>query len=107
MHVTEVGVVLRRRIRPDYLRLGTKPTRSEPTCGWPSPPRSRARVRDEIVRRLELRDLDVVIGDFDRPEISLSVYSTVRQSLLLEPITGRGQGIRTSFPRTWPFWLMR
>ena len=29
-------------------------------------------VRDEIVRRLGLRDPEVVIGDFDRPHIALS-----------------------------------
>jgi ATP-dependent DNA helicase RecQ len=31
-------------------------------------------VRDEIVRRLGLRDPEVVVGDFDRPEIYLSVH---------------------------------
>ena len=31
-------------------------------------------VRDEIVRRLGLRDPEVVVGDFDRPEIFLSVH---------------------------------
>jgi ATP-dependent DNA helicase RecQ len=31
-------------------------------------------VRDEIVRRLGLRDPEIVVGNFDRPEIDLSVH---------------------------------
>jgi ATP-dependent DNA helicase RecQ len=59
--------------RPDYLRLG----RDADDLGAPvrlaltataAPP-----VRDEIVRRLDLSDPEVVIGDFDRPHIELSV----------------------------------
>jgi ATP-dependent DNA helicase RecQ len=59
--------------RPDYLRLGAQadalgaPARLALTA-TAAPP-----VREEIARRLGLRDAEVVIGDFDRPEIELSV----------------------------------
>ena len=59
--------------RPDYLRLGADadalgaPVRLALTA-TAAPP-----VRDEIRRRLGLRDPAVVIGDFDRPHIHLSV----------------------------------
>jgi ATP-dependent DNA helicase RecQ len=58
--------------RPDYLRLGADaeelgaPVRLALTA-TAAPP-----VREEIVRRLRLRDPEVVIGDFDRPHIELS-----------------------------------
>jgi ATP-dependent DNA helicase RecQ len=58
--------------RPDYLRLGADadalgaPVRLALTA-TAAPP-----VRDEIRRRLGLRDPEVVIGDFDRPHIDLS-----------------------------------
>jgi ATP-dependent DNA helicase RecQ len=63
--------------RPDYMLLGAQAT----SVGAPvrlaltataAPP-----VRAEIVRRLGLRDPVVVIGDFDRPHIELSVHRTV------------------------------
>jgi ATP-dependent DNA helicase RecQ len=59
--------------RPDYMLLGAQaeavgaPVRLALTA-TAAPP-----VRQEIVRRLGLRDPDVVIGDFDRPHIALSV----------------------------------
>src|SRR4029079_2750694 len=59
--------------RPDYLRLGAQadalgaPVRLALTA-TAAPP-----VREEITRRLGLGDAEVVIGDFDRPEIELSV----------------------------------
>jgi ATP-dependent DNA helicase RecQ len=59
--------------RPDYLRLGAQadvlevPVRLALTA-TAAPP-----VRHEIARRLELRAPEVVIGDFDRPQIELSV----------------------------------
>jgi ATP-dependent DNA helicase RecQ len=59
--------------RPDYMRLGAQaeavgaPVRVALTA-TAAPP-----VRQEIVRRLGLRDPAVVIGDFDRPQIRLSV----------------------------------
>jgi len=59
--------------RPDYMLLGAQaravgaPVRLGLTA-TAAPP-----VRQEIVRRLDLRDPAVVIGDFDRPNIQLSV----------------------------------
>jgi len=59
--------------RPDYLRLGAQadalgaPVRLALTA-TAAPP-----VRDQIVRRLALRSPELVVGDFDRPEIELSV----------------------------------
>jgi ATP-dependent DNA helicase RecQ len=59
--------------RPDYMRLGAQaeavgaPVRLALTA-TAAPP-----VRQDIVRRLGLRDPEVVIGDFDRPHIYLSV----------------------------------
>jgi ATP-dependent DNA helicase RecQ len=66
--------------RPDYMRLGAQadavgaPVRLALTA-TAAPP-----VRQEIIRRLGLRDPVVVLGDFDRPNIQLSVHraSTVR-----------------------------
>ena len=63
--------------RPDYLRLGARadaigaPVRLALTA-TAAPP-----VRAEIALRLGLRDPDVVIGDFDRPSIELSVDRVV------------------------------
>jgi ATP-dependent DNA helicase RecQ len=60
--------------RPDYMLLGAQaeavgaPVRLALTA-TAAPP-----VRQEIVRRLGLRDPAVVIGDFDRPHIHLSVH---------------------------------
>jgi ATP-dependent DNA helicase RecQ len=60
--------------RPDYMRLGAQaeavgaPVRLALTA-TAAPP-----VRQEVVRRLGLRDPVVVIGDFDRPHIRLSVH---------------------------------
>jgi ATP-dependent DNA helicase RecQ len=57
--------------RPDYMRLGAQaegigaPVRLALTA-TAAPP-----VREEIIRRLGLRDPAVVIGDFDRPHIHL------------------------------------
>ena len=58
--------------RPDYMRLGAQaeavgaPVRLALTA-TAAPP-----VRREIIRRLGLRNLEVAIGDFDRPNIGLS-----------------------------------
>ena len=62
-----------RDFRPDYMRLGAlaemagAPVRLALTA-TAAPP-----VRQEIIRRLGLRDPVVVLGDFDRPNIQLSV----------------------------------
>jgi ATP-dependent DNA helicase RecQ len=61
-----------RDFRPDYMRLGAQaeavgtPVRLALTA-TAAPP-----VRREIIGRLGLRDPEVVIGDFDRPNIGLS-----------------------------------
>ncbi len=66
--------------RPDYMRLGAQadaigaPVRLALTA-TAAPP-----VRDEIIRRLGLRDPEVAIGDFDRPHIYLSVHHTQTRS---------------------------
>jgi ATP-dependent DNA helicase RecQ len=58
--------------RPDYMRLSAQaeylqvPVRMALTATAAQP------VRDEIVRRLGLREPEVVVGDFDRPHIALS-----------------------------------
>ena len=63
-----------RDFRPDYMRLGAQaeavgaPVRLALTA-TAAPP-----VRQEIIRRLGLRDPVVVIGDFDRPHIQLSAH---------------------------------
>ena len=62
-----------RDFRPDYLRLGAQADELGvdvriALTATASPP-----VRREICRRLGLRDPKVVIGDFDRPHIELSV----------------------------------
>jgi ATP-dependent DNA helicase RecQ len=63
-----------RDFRPDYMLLGAQaeavgsPVRAALTA-TAAPP-----VRQEIIRRLALRDPLVVIGDFDRPHIRLSVH---------------------------------
>src|SRR6266436_7318955 len=60
--------------RPDYMMLGAQaeavgaPVRLALTA-TAAPP-----VRQEIIRRLGLRDPGVVIGDFDRPHIHLSAH---------------------------------
>jgi ATP-dependent DNA helicase RecQ len=58
--------------RPDYMRLGAQaeaigaPVRLALTA-TAAPP-----VRDEIIRRLGLRDPAVIVGDFDRPHVHLA-----------------------------------
>jgi ATP-dependent DNA helicase RecQ len=77
--------------RPDYMMLGAQaeslgaPVRLALTA-TAAPP-----VREEIVRRLGLRDPQVVIGDFDRPNIYLSVRRALtvkeKQEHLAEAVT--------------------
>jgi ATP-dependent DNA helicase RecQ len=65
--------------RPDYMRLGAQadaigaPVRLALTA-TAAPP-----VRQEIIRRLGLRDPEVAIGDFDRPHIRLTVHHTATE----------------------------
>jgi ATP-dependent DNA helicase RecQ len=60
--------------RPDYLRLGAQADALGADVRMALTATAAPPVRDEIVRRLGLRDPEVVIGDFDRPEIYLSVH---------------------------------
>ena len=84
--------------RPDYMRLGAQaeavgaPVRLALTA-TAAPP-----VRQEVVRRLGLRDPVVVIGDFDRPHIHLSVHrartaADKRQELVRAAAGFAGPGI--------------
>ena len=84
--------------RPDYMLLGAQaeavgaPVRLALTA-TAAPP-----VRQEVVRRLGLRDPVVVIGDFDRPHIHLSVHrartvSDKRQELVRAAAGFAGPGI--------------
>jgi ATP-dependent DNA helicase RecQ len=60
--------------RPDYLRLGAQADALGADVRVALTATAAPPVRDEIVRRLGLRDPEVVVGDFDRPEIYLSVH---------------------------------
>src|SRR5881227_343028 len=59
--------------RPDYLRLGAQANALEAPVRLALTATAAPPVRDEIARRLELRAPELVIGDFDRPQIELSV----------------------------------
>jgi ATP-dependent DNA helicase RecQ len=58
--------------RPDYMRLGAQAEAVGATGRLALTATAAPPVRQEIVRRLGLRDPEVVIGDFDRPHIALS-----------------------------------
>jgi len=62
-----------RDFRPDYLRLGAQADELGAAVRIALTATAAPPVRREICRRLELRDPEVVIGDFDRPRIELSV----------------------------------
>jgi ATP-dependent DNA helicase RecQ len=59
--------------RPDYLLLGTQAEALGAQVRVALTATAAPPVRDEICRRLGLREPEVVIGDFDRPNIELSV----------------------------------
>ncbi len=59
--------------RPDYLRLGAQADALGVEVRMALTATAAPPVRDEIIKRLGLQDPQVVIGDFNRPEISLSV----------------------------------
>ncbi|HEV7188050.1 MAG TPA: ATP-dependent DNA helicase RecQ [Blastococcus sp.] len=94
--------------RPDYLRLGGVVEQlGHPTVlaltATAAPP-----VRAEIVERLEMRDAEIVVAGFDRPEIRLEVdhYADahakeqgVLDRVLAEIGEGRGPGIVYSATR--------
>jgi ATP-dependent DNA helicase RecQ len=58
--------------RPDYMLLGAQAQAVGATLRLALTATAAPPVRQEIVRRLGLRDPEVVIGDFDRPHIALS-----------------------------------
>src|SRR4051794_23063426 len=60
--------------RPDYLRLGAQADALEAPVRIALTATAAPPVRDEIIRRLGLDTPEVVIGDFDRPAIELSVH---------------------------------
>jgi ATP-dependent DNA helicase RecQ len=94
--------------RPDYLRLGGVIEQlGHPTVlaltATAAPP-----VRAEIVERLEMRDPEIVVAGFDRPEIRLEVdhyadahgkHQGVLDRVLAEIGDGRGPGIVYSATR--------
>ena len=59
--------------RPDYLRLGAQADALGADVRIALTATAAPPVRDEIIKRLGLQEPQVVIGDFNRPEISLSV----------------------------------
>ena len=62
-----------RDFRPDYMRLGAQAEAVGATARLALTATAAPPVRQEVIRRLGLRDPVVVIGDFDRPHIGLSV----------------------------------
>jgi ATP-dependent DNA helicase RecQ len=62
-----------RDFRPDYLRLGAQADELGASVRIALTATAAPPVRREICERLKLRDPEVVIGDFDRPQIELSV----------------------------------
>ena len=60
--------------RPDYLRLGAQADVLGADVRLALTATAAPPVRQEIIKRLALQDPEVVIGDFNRPEISLSVH---------------------------------
>ena len=61
-----------RDFRPDYMRLGAQAAAIGATTRLALTATAAPPVRQEVIRRLGLRDPVVVIGDFDRPHIGLS-----------------------------------
>jgi ATP-dependent DNA helicase RecQ len=60
--------------RPDYLRVGAQADALGAEVRVALTATAAPPVREEIVRRLGLRDPEIVVGNFDRPEIDLSVH---------------------------------
>src|SRR5438034_7715648 len=61
--------------RTDYMRLGAQADALGVSVRLALTATAAQPVRDEICRRLGLRDPEVVVGDFDRPHIELSARS--------------------------------
>ncbi len=84
--------------RPDYLRLGAQADELGADVRIALTATAAPPVRGEIRRRLRLRDPEMVIGDFDRPRIQLSVHHARspedKQRLIAESAAElRGSGI--------------
>jgi ATP-dependent DNA helicase RecQ len=62
-----------RDFRPDYLRLGAQADALGADVRMALTATAAPPVREEIIKRLGLREPKLVIGDFNRPEISLNV----------------------------------
>jgi ATP-dependent DNA helicase RecQ len=60
--------------RPDYLRLSAQADELGAQVRMALTATAAPPVREEIIKRLGLQEPKVVIGDFNRPEISLSVH---------------------------------
>src|SRR3984885_10263847 len=60
--------------RPDYLRVGAQADALGAEVRVALTATAAPPARDDIVRRLGLRDPEMVVGSFDRPEIYLSVH---------------------------------
>jgi ATP-dependent DNA helicase RecQ len=74
--------------RPDYLRLGAvlEQLGHPPTLALTAT--ASADVRQEIVDRLQLRQPEVIVTGFDRPNIHLSVQGLTGERLKLESLLG-------------------
>ena len=85
--------------RPDYMRLSAQadylqvPVRIALTATAAQP------VRDEIVRRLGLREPEIVVGDFDRPHIALSARRLQTVEDKRPRARRRGVGVRRARDR--------
>jgi ATP-dependent DNA helicase RecQ len=74
--------------RTDYLRLGAQADALEVPVRLALTATAAQPTQQEIVRRLELRDPEIVIGDFDRPNISLAVQSVRTETEKQRALTG-------------------
>jgi ATP-dependent DNA helicase RecQ len=82
--------------RPDYLRLGAQADALEAPVRLALTATAAPPVRQEIVRRLALRSPEEVVGDFDRPQIELSVDHIRSQKDKQRQIEGAASGFSGS-----------
>ena len=75
--------------RPDYLRLGTIVERLDHPIVLALTATAAPPVREEIVERLGMRDPNVIVQGFDRPNLQLAVQSFDRRSAKLDALLGR------------------
>jgi ATP-dependent DNA helicase RecQ len=73
--------------RTDYMRLGAQADALEVPLRLALTATAAQPTRDEIVRRLELRDPEIVVGDFDRPNISFDAQRVRTESEKLRALT--------------------